>query len=140
MEVDSPNKGRSLTAEQGGATIISLLTVLTCFLLASTYLNLAQAELRMCTRDIQARQALFLAEAGIDLARAELSHDPTWQPESNYVLPTGSFRVGVTAVGTGYDVVAGGVSAEATRTLAVNIVPKAGGGWQVISYQEVYNP
>ncbi len=132
-------KGELISSQAGGASIISLVTVLGAFLLAATYLYLAQAELRMTTRNIQGRQALYLAEAGVELTRAELAANVLWQPQPSYTLSTGTFTVSIRQAAQGYTIESKGNAGSAVRKILVNISQDVNGGWKIISYQEIFN-
>ena len=124
--------------QRGGATVISLVMVLAAFILSSTYLSLAQAELRMTTRNIQAKQALYLAEAGVELSRAELATSSLWRPVANYPMQNGSFTLVVAVEGSGYSIISTGKAGEAVKKLQVHVDP-AENGWKMTLYREVYN-
>ncbi len=139
MEADNKTAGGLRGNQAGGASLISLITVLAVFLLSSTYLYLAQADLRMTTRYVQSKQALYLAEAGVELARSQLAIDPDWRPESSYTLGAGSFSLDFGTPNPGVTVLSTGKSGSAVRKLEVIIIPNPSGGWQVASYKEVFN-
>lgn len=139
MDRHGKTKGKLGWEEEGSATIISLVTVIAAFLLATTYLYLAQAELRMTTRNIQGRQSLYLAEAGIELARAELAQNPLWQPLPGYTLGSNKFTVSLTRTPPGITVRATGKAGEASRTLEVLLIPNGNGDWKITSYKEAMN-
>ncbi len=125
---------------RGGVTLLSLLTVLAALLLSSTCLYLAQADLRMTSRQVQSRQALYLAEAGIEMARCQLAGNPSWQPEPEYLLTTGSFSVTVERVNPGYFVVVSTAKGgEAVKKLQVHLQEDGAGALKIVSYTEVYN-
>jgi len=138
MQFNGEAKGRIRSPERGGASVISLVTVLAAFLLGSTYLYLAQSEQRMTTRAIQATQSVYLAEAGLELARAELARNPSWRPLSSYSLGTGTFYLTITPNSPGYTLRALGKAGQASRTVEIVVNPVSS-GWKVVSYKEVLN-
>lgn len=138
MAVDYP-AALSLTQERGGASLIALITILAALMLTLTYLGMTQAELRMSTRYVQARQALYLAESGIELCRKGLEGDAAWQPQPNYVLATGSMAPVLVKTSNGYRVTVNGIAGTAARKLAADLITDGQGHWKVGSYQEIYN-
>ena len=139
MEAGRQTTGGLRGNSPGGASLISLITVLAAFFISSTYLYLAQADLRMTTRYVQSKQALYLAEAGVELARSQLAIDPDWRPALSYTLGTGAFSLDFGPPNPGVTVLSTGKSGSAARKLEVMIAPTPGGGWQVTSYREVFN-
>jgi hypothetical protein len=132
-------KESKLTSERGGVTILSLLTVFTAFLLSSSYLYLAQADLRMTTRQIQSRQAVYLADAGIEQTKYQLAADSTWCPQGEYRLSTGSYTLTVTKSGSEYVVESIGKAGEAVKKVRATLQPYGEGELTMISYMEVVN-
>ena len=139
MEAGDQTAGGLRDNPPGGASLISLITVLAAFLISSTYLYLAQADLRMTTRYVQSKEALCLAEAGVELARSQLALDLSWRPAPGYTLGAGTFTLDCGPANPSITVVSTGKSGSAVRKLEVIIAPKLSGGWQVTSYKEVFN-
>ncbi|HEX3014937.1 MAG TPA: hypothetical protein VHQ46_00905 [Desulfobacteria bacterium] len=140
MADDCRQKGGIISVQTGSATLFCLVTVLVMLLLSTTYVSLAQAERRMTTRNIQARQALYLAEAGVELARSNLGLSTGWTPQASYALETGTFKLTITTtMDSGYIVLSEGDAGNAKRKIKVTLVPSDNPKWKIVSYQEDYS-
>jgi len=96
----------------------------------------ANAGNRMVRRETQSRQALYLAEGGIEWAKAQLSVNPGLR-QGTVRLETGRASVVIEVSEGGYKVVSEGRSGLAIRKIE-EILQLDTGKWLVKSYQELH--
>lgn len=90
----------------------------------------------MVRREIQSRQALYVAEGGIEWAKTHLVVNPGLR-QGTVTLETGRANVVVEASEGGYKVISEGHSGLAIRKLE-EMLQLEGGKWLVKSYQELH--
>ncbi|HBW36194.1 hypothetical protein [Desulfosporosinus sp. BICA1-9] len=96
----------------------------------------ANAENRMVKRETQSRQALYVAEGGIEWAKAHLLVNPGLS-EGNVSLATGRAIIVIELNGGGYKVISEGQSGLAIRKIEQTLQLDAG-KWVMTSYQELH--
>lgn len=96
----------------------------------------ANAENRMVRRVAQSRQALYVAEGGIEWAKAHLSLNPGLKGGS-VSLETGRANIVIATSGGGYKVTSEGRSGLAVRKIE-QIIELDSGHWVMKSYQELH--
>ena len=96
----------------------------------------ANAENRMVKRETQSRQALYVAEGGIEWAKAHLLVNPGLS-EGNVSLATGRAIIVIELNGGGYKVISEGRSGLAIRKIEQTLQLDAG-KWVMTSYQELH--
>jgi len=114
--------------------ILLLLTTLAGFG-TEVYLK-ANAENRMVKRETQSRQALYLAEGGIEWAKAHLLVNPELR-QGNVALETGRVSIVIESIEGGYKVISKGRSGLAIRKIEETL-QLGPGNWVLISYQELH--
>lgn len=120
VRFDQRNAGR-----QGAALLFCLLVIFMCSMLLVQILDTETLTFAVLRDTLDYERALYLANAGVHAAAAELEADPTWRG----VLTEGAFPAHdtytVTAVsGADLDTViitASGVSGDRTRTVSAEI-------------------
>lgn len=96
----------------------------------------ANAENRMVKRETQSRQALYVAEGGIEWAKAHLLVNPELR-QGNVSLETGRVRIIIELSEGGYKVISEGRSGLAIRKIEETLQLDAG-KWVMKSYQELH--
>jgi len=96
----------------------------------------ANAENRMVRRETQSRQALYVAEGGIEWAKAHLLVNPELR-RGSLSLTTGRADIVIELSGGGYRVIAEGYSGLAVRKIE-EILQLDTGKWVMKSYQELH--
>ncbi len=96
----------------------------------------ANAENRMVRRESQSRQALYIAEGGIEWAKAHLKLNPGLGSGS-LSLDTGRVTIVIVTSGGGYKVTSEGRSGLAVRKIE-EILQLETGKWVLKSYQELH--
>jgi len=96
----------------------------------------ANAENRMVRRFAQGRQALYLAEGGIEWAKAHLLVNSGLR-KGSLTLVTGRSDITIEVSGGGYKVTSEGHSGLAVRKIE-QIVQLESGKWVMKSYQELH--
>ena len=97
----------------------------------------ANAENRMVRREAQSKQALYVAEGGIEWAKAHLMVNPGLRSGS-LSLDTGQVDIVIEASGGGYSVTAESHSGLASRRIRVILQPVAG-KLVLENYQELHS-
>ncbi|KUO78655.1 MAG: hypothetical protein APF81_27050 [Desulfosporosinus sp. BRH_c37] len=100
-----------------------------CYLKANT-------ENQMVRRDNQSRQALYVAEGGVEWAKAHLMVSPGLRLGS-FSLETGRADIVIEPNGGGYKIVSEGRSGLAVRKVE-EILQIETGKWVIKSYQELH--
>lgn len=96
----------------------------------------ANAENRMVRRVAQSRQALYVAEGGIEWAKAHLLVNPGLR-QGSLSLATGRGYIVIEVSGGGYKVTSEGKSGLAVRKIE-QILQLDTGKWVLKSYQELH--
>lgn len=96
----------------------------------------ANSEKRMVKREIQSRQALYVAEGGVEWAKAHLLVNPELR-RGDIVLATGRASIFIDLSGGGYNVISEGHSGLAVRKIEETLQLKMG-KWKISSYQELH--
>ena len=96
----------------------------------------ANAENRMVKRETQSRQALYLAEGGIEWAKAHLLLNPGLR-RGNLTLDTGRVDIAIDLIGGEYKVTSKGLSGLAVRKIEERLVMD-NGTWIMTGYQELH--
>jgi len=96
----------------------------------------ANAENRMVRRVAQSQQALYVAEGGIEWAKAHLKLNPGLGSGS-LSLDTGRANIVIVTSGGGYKVTSEGKSGLAVRKIE-EIIQLDSGKWILMSYQELH--
>jgi len=96
----------------------------------------ANLESRMVIRDSQSRQALYLAEGGIEWAKAHLLVNSGLR-QGSLSLTTGRVDIVIESSGGGYKVISEGHSGLAVRKIE-EIIQLDTGKWVLKSYQELH--
>ena len=96
----------------------------------------ANAENRMVRRVAQSLQALYLAEGGIEWAKAHLLVNPELR-KGNLSLDNGCFDIVIEQSEGGYKVTSEGASGLAVRKIE-EILELNAGKWIMKSYQELH--
>lgn len=96
----------------------------------------ANAENRMVRRETQSRQALYVAEGGIEWAKAHLSVNSELR-QGNVSLDTGRVTIVIEPNEGGYKVISEGRSGLAIRKIEETLQLDAG-NWILKSYQELH--
>lgn len=96
----------------------------------------ANAENRMIRRETQSRQALYVAEGGIEWAKAHLLVNSGLR-RGSLTLATGQVDIVIELSGGGYKVTAEGRSGLAVRKVE-EILQLDTGKWVMMSYQELH--
>lgn len=97
----------------------------------------ANAENRMVRRETQSRQALYMAEGGIEWAKAGLLLNPELR-QGSLTFEKGKTDIRIEAGEKGYIVTATGRSGEAVRRIKVRL-ELTDGTWAVKGYQELHS-
>lgn len=146
---DSPKSGffvlinlNSITPKgnvQKSAGYVSLLVLLLLTLFAGLgmegYLK-ASSENRMVKRETQSRQALYIAEGGVEWAKAHLLSNPDLR-RGSFSLNTGEVDVLIELYGGEYTVTSRGLSGLAVRKIEERL-ELVDGVWVTKSYQELH--
>ncbi len=90
----------------------------------------------MVKRETQSRQALYLAEGGIEWAKAHLLVNPELR-QGNVALETGRVSIVIESIEGGYKVISKGRSGLAIRKIEETL-QLGPGNWVLISYQELH--
>lgn len=96
----------------------------------------ANAENRMVRRVAQSRQALYVAEGGVEWAKAHLLVNSALRSGS-LSLVTGRVDIAIEVSGGGYKVISEGHSGLAVRKIE-QIIQLDSGKWVMMSYQELH--
>lgn len=96
----------------------------------------ANSEKRMVKREVQSRQALYVAEGGVEWAKAHLRANPELR-RGNVVFATGRASILIDLSGEGYKVISEGRSGLAVRKIEETLQLKMG-KWNIKSYQELH--
>ena len=96
----------------------------------------ANAENRMVRRVAQSRQALYVAEGGIEWSKAHLLVNSGLR-RGNLSFATGHVDIIIELSGGGYKVTSEGQSGLAVRKIE-EIIQLEGGKWVLKSYQELH--
>lgn len=96
----------------------------------------ANAENRMAKRIAQSQQALYVAEGGIEWAKAHLRADSNLR-QGSLVLATGQVAIRIEENGGKYKVTSEGHSGLAVRKIE-EILQLESGKWILTSYQELH--
>ncbi|KLU66350.1 hypothetical protein DEAC_c17490 [Desulfosporosinus acididurans] len=96
----------------------------------------ANLEKRMVRRDTQSRQALYMAEGGIEWAKAHLLSDFGLR-RGEVVFDMGRAAISIESSGGDYKVISEGRSGLAVRKVE-EILQEKTGKWIVKSYQELH--
>lgn len=91
----------------------------------------------MVKRETQSRQALYLAEGGIEWAKAHLLVNPELR-QGNVALENGRVSIVIESIEGGYKVISKGRSGLAIRKIEETLQMNTG-NWILISYQELHN-
>lgn len=134
--VSEPGKQIRHSPEAGFATllIVLLLTVLSFYGMES-YVK-ANGEMRMAKRETKSRQAVYLAESGVEWAKAQLTLNPNFREGA---LNVAGKLVTVTAAPSegGYWVTSVAEAGSAKRKIGV-LLQNQSGHWQILRYQELH--
>lgn len=127
------NRGAVLVASLALAFLMAAMT--TVVLMRSASL-LGQASLRH-----KQASALFLAEAGVQKAAAEVLVDPKYSGERGTRLETGSFDVSVTREGRGFVITSTGFADSPFRrkprqSVRAVVLPSGGGRFRIADWRE----
>jgi len=96
----------------------------------------ANTEYRMVKRETQSRQALYLAEGGIEWAEAHLLANPGLR-QGSLSFDTGQVDILIKLSGGEYTVTSEGFAGLAERKIEERL-QMDNGTWVIISYQESY--
>lgn len=96
----------------------------------------ANAENRMVRRDSQSRQAFYVAEGGIEWAKAHLLVNSELR-QGSLSFATGRVDIVIESSGGGYTVISEGHSGLAVRKIE-EILQLETGKWVLKSYQELH--
>lgn len=97
----------------------------------------ANAENRMVKREVQSRQALYIAEGGIEWAKARLLVDSELR-QGSLTFETGKADVRIEASEEKYIVTSTGLSGEAVRRIEARLELRDG-TWVIKGYQELHS-
>ena len=97
----------------------------------------ANAQNRGARREAQGRQAVYAAEAGLELAKDQLVNNPAWR-NGSFQLSTGIVQVTAEAQNGGYWVTASSRTGLAGRQIKV-FLQLVAGKWVASNYQELHN-
>lgn len=129
-----------LASKRGSTLALALgLTFLIFVITTASLVRVASSYTQVTTRHNQT-SALYLAEAGIAKAAAQLAEDSAYSGEKGTQLPTGTFDVTVQPQGGSYVVTATGHANSALRnkpkkTVRATVVP-AGGSARISNWRE----
>ncbi len=124
------------TRSAGFATLIIMILVLTLSAIGLEGFIKANAGLRMVKRQAQSHQAIYLAEGGIEWAKAQLLLNPSWRGGSKSVAE-GQAQVSVSVSGGGYWVTSLASSGLAKREIRVYL-DFSSEQWIMKNYQELH--
>jgi hypothetical protein len=96
----------------------------------------ATVEKRMIKREVQSRQALYVAEGGVEWAKAHLIINPELR-KGEIGLATGYASITIDNSGEEYNVISEGHSGLAVRKIAETLRLETG-KWNIKSYQELH--
>lgn len=96
----------------------------------------ANAEYRMVKRETQSRQALYLAEGGIEWAKAHLLANPGLR-RGSLSFDTGQVDILIELSGGEYKVTSTGFAGLAVRKIEERLLMD-NGTWVIMSYQELH--
>lgn len=96
----------------------------------------ANTENRMVKRVAQSQQALYVAEGGIEWAKAHLLVDSELR-QGSFSLATGRVEVVIEPIEGGYKVTAQGYSGLARRKIQ-ELLKLDSGNWVITGYQELH--
>lgn len=122
--------------QTGFATLLValLLTILSLYGL-EIYVK-ANAENRIAKREVQSRQAVYLAESGVEWTKSQLDHQPDFRAGS-FELAGATVSVAATLSEGGYWVTSVAQAGLAKRKIGV-LLQNRSGHWQVVRYQELH--
>ena len=120
----------------GYASLLILLLLTTLSGLGMEGYLKATVENRMVRRETQSRQALYVAEGGIEWAKAHLLINSELR-EGALSLATGRVNIVIQVSGGGYKVTSEGHSGLAVRKIE-EIIQLEAGKWVIKSYQELH--
>ncbi|SHI17590.1 hypothetical protein SAMN02746098_02808 [Desulfosporosinus lacus DSM 15449] len=126
-----------MVQNQSGYLSLLLLLLLTLFsgLGMEVYLK-ANAENRMVKRETQSRQALYIAEGGIEWAKAHLLVNPELR-QGSLSFDTGQVDILIEFSGGEYKVTSKGLSGLAVRRIEERL-ELVNGTWVIKGYQELH--
>jgi hypothetical protein len=135
-EYDPTTCSYSKHRSTGYVSLLILLLLTTLSVLGMEVYLKANAEYRMVKRESQSRQALYIAEGGIEWAKAHLLVNPGLR-QGNISLETGRVSIVIEVRKGGYKVVSEGRSGLAIRKIEETLQLDAG-KWVMKSYQELH--
>lgn len=125
-----------LERPSGFATLfVALLLTLLSLYGLETYVK-ANVENRIAKREVQSRQAVFLAESGVEWTKGQLDHQPDFRAGS-FELGSGTVTVDATPSEGGYWVRSVARAGMAERKIGV-LLQNRSGHWQTVRYQELH--
>lgn len=96
----------------------------------------ANIEKRMLKRELQSRQALYVAEGGIEWAKAHLQENPGLR-QGELALDTGQAIIVIQSSSGGYQVISEGHSGLAVRKIE-ETMQLDGERWNITGYKELH--
>ncbi|MDR3289320.1 MAG: hypothetical protein LBT22_07830 [Peptococcaceae bacterium] len=129
--------GGKRRSEQGFATLLTLCMLISLSVCGAESYYKASIENRIVQRRAQGLQAVYAAEAGLELAKAALKENPDWA-QGDQLFTQGRVSVEVAAEGGGYWIVATGTMGLAMRKIKV-FLELDEGIWIASFYQEIYS-
>ncbi|HZK53206.1 MAG TPA: hypothetical protein VFC84_03250 [Desulfosporosinus sp.] len=138
QEADVFTSDSSNPSTSGYVSLLILILLTTLSLLGMEGYIKANAENRMVRRVAQTRQALYVAEAGVEWAKAHLRVNAGLRSGS-ISLVTGRVDIVIEVSGGGYKVISEGYSGLAVRKIEQIIqLNQDNGQWVLMSYQELH--
>lgn len=123
--------------QAGFATLLILILLVTLSLYGLEEYIGANAVNRMARREVQARQAVYTAEAGIEWAKAQLERNPAWE-NGTLLLSQGQVQVVASRSGEGFWVTSTSEVGLAQRKIKV-FLQQASGQWMLTHYSELHS-
>ena len=136
QEADVFSSGSSQHRSTGYVSLLILLLLTTLSGLGMEGYVKANAENRMVRRISQSVQALYVAEGGIEWAKAHLLVNSGLR-RGSVSLATGRVEIVIELNGGGYKVTSVGRSGSAVRKIE-QVVQLDNGKWVLVSYQELH--
>lgn len=124
-------------SECGFATLLILILLFSLSAYGTEMYCKASIQNRIAKREVQARQAIYAAEAGLELAKASLKNDLSWR-EGTVVINNGNVVVTVEAKDEGYWLTSLAQVGFAQRKIRLFLKWEQG-RWLETRYQEVHS-
>jgi len=129
-----------MASQRGSALVLVLMTVAALLIVGVSLVSASTVEFRSAINQSHSTQAFYVAEAGLNWARREIStnrsllstpvlyRSPAFGGNHNILSSLGELEVRVTPTSTGWEVLSTGLTHLARRTVSLQITQTVSGG------------